>query len=85
VQDGDILLAFNGEPVQRSPDRWLRDHQPGERVTVKVRRSGEEKDFSFALDRQSDAAYQVMEAPDPTEKQRRIRDGILHGTVSVPR
>jgi predicted metalloprotease with PDZ domain len=85
VQDGDILLAFNGEALQRSPERWLRDHQPGERVTVKVRRSGEEKDFSFVLDRQSDAVYQVVEAPDPTEKQHRIRDGILHGTVSAPR
>jgi predicted metalloprotease with PDZ domain len=85
VQDGDILLAFNGEPLQRSPERWLRDHQPGERVTVKVRRSGDEKDFSFVLDRQFDAAYQVVEAPDPTEKQRRIRDGILHGTVSAAR
>jgi hypothetical protein len=50
-----------------------------------VRRSSEEKDFSFVLDRQFDAAYQVVEAPDPTEKQRRIRDGILHGTVSAPR
>jgi predicted metalloprotease with PDZ domain len=85
VQDGDILLAFNGEPLPRSPERWLRDHQPGERITVKVRRSSEEKDFSFVLDRQFDPAYQVVEAPDPTEKQRRIRDGILHGTVSAPR
>jgi predicted metalloprotease with PDZ domain len=85
VQDGDILLAFNGEPLPRSPERWLRDHQPGERVTVRVRRSNEEKDFSFVLDRQFDPAYQVVEAPDPTEKQRRIRDGILHGTVSAPR
>jgi S1-C subfamily serine protease len=85
VQDGDILLALNGEPLQRSPERWLRDHQPGERVTIKVRRSGDEKDFSFVLDRQFGAAYQVVEAPDPTEKQHRIRDGILHGTVSAPR
>ena len=85
VQDGDILLALNGEPLQRSPERWLRDHQPGERVTIKVRRNGDEKDFSFALDRQFGAAYQVVEAPDPTEKQHRIRDGILHGTVSAAR
>jgi hypothetical protein len=26
-----------------------------------------------------------VESPDPTEKQRRIRDGILHGTVDKPR
>jgi hypothetical protein len=50
-----------------------------------VRRSGEEKEFSFALDRQFEAAYQVVEAPESTEKQRRIRDGILRGTVNTPR
>jgi predicted metalloprotease with PDZ domain len=85
LQDGDILLSLNGEQPPRSPDRWVRDHQPGERVTMKVRRGGEEKEFSFALDRQFDAAYQVEEAPNATEKQRRIRDGILRGTVNAPR
>ena len=78
-------MALDGEGVPRSPERWLRDHQPDERVTVKVRRGGEEKEFSFVLGRQSEAVYQVVEAPEPTEKQRRIRDGILHGTVDAPR
>ena len=81
LQDGDILLALNGEPLPRSTDRWVRDRQPSERVTLKVRRNGEDQDISFALGRQSEAAFQVSEAPDATPKQRRIRDGILHGTV----
>jgi predicted metalloprotease with PDZ domain len=33
----------------------------------------------------SSAVYQIVDAPNPTEKQRRIRDGILHGTVDAPR
>ena len=81
LREGDILLALNGEQVPRAPERWVRDHQPGERVTLRVRRNAEEKDISFALGRQSEAVFQVVEAPDATEKQRRIRDGILHGTV----
>ena len=85
LQDGDILVALDGEKVPRSPERWLRDHQPNERVTVTVRRGGEEREFSFALGRQSVAVYQVGEAPEPTEKQRRIRDGILRGKVDPPR
>jgi len=85
LQDGDILLTLNGDPLPRSPERWLRDRQPGDRVTVKVRRSGEEKEISFALGRQFEAAYQVVETPETTEKQRRIRDGILHGTVGTSR
>jgi predicted metalloprotease with PDZ domain len=84
-QEGDVLTALNGESVPRSPDRWLRDHQPDERIAVKVRRGAAEKEISFLLGRQSEAQYQVLDAPDPTEKQRRIREGILHGTVDASR
>jgi hypothetical protein len=63
----------------------LRDHQPGERVTIKVRRAGQEMEFTVALGRQTDAVYQITEIPEPSEKQRRIRNGILHGTVDPSR
>jgi predicted metalloprotease with PDZ domain len=85
LQDGDILVALDGEEVPRPPERWLRNHQPDERIRAMVRRGGEEKEFIFALGRQSEAVYQVVESPEPTEKQRRIREGILHGTVDAPR
>jgi len=82
LKEGDILLALNGEPFPRSPERWLRDHQPDERVTLRVARGGEQRDVSFSLDRQSDALFQISELPAPTEKQRRIRDGILRGVTT---
>ena len=82
LQEGDVLIALNGETFPRSPDRWLRDHQPGERISVKVQRGGEERDFSFLLGRQTDAAYQITEIASPSEKQRRIRDGILRGVTT---
>jgi len=82
LKDGDILLTINGEPFPRAPDRWLRDHQPEERVTVKVRRAAEEKEISFALGRQTEAVYQIAEIPAPTERQRRIREGILRGVTT---
>jgi len=82
LKEGDILVALNGELFPRSPERWLRDHQPDERVTVKVQRGGEQRDFSFPLGRQTDAAYQIAEMPSPTERQRRIRDGILRGVTA---
>jgi predicted metalloprotease with PDZ domain len=85
VQDGDILVALNGEAVPRAPERWLRDHQPDERVTVRVQRGGAEKELLFALGRQSEAIYQVVEMQDAAGKQRRIRDGLLHGTTDAPR
>jgi hypothetical protein len=33
----------------------------------------------------AESVFQVVEAGNPTEKQRRIRDGILRGTVDAPR
>jgi predicted metalloprotease with PDZ domain len=80
--EGDVVIALNGESIPRSPERWLRDHQPGERITVKVQRGGEERDFSFPLGRLTDAAYQITEIASPTERQRRIRDGILRGVTT---
>ena len=85
LKNGDVLIALDGEAVPRSPERWLRDHQPGEHITVKVRRSGQEMDFSVALGRQTDAIYQITEISEPTEKQRRIRNGILHGATDPSR
>ena len=82
LQEGDVLIALNGESVPRSLERWLRDHQPGERITLKVQRGGEVRDFSFPLGRQAEAAYQITEIASPTERQRRIRDGILRGVTT---
>jgi len=82
LEEGDVVIALDGGTFPRSPDRWLRDHQPGERVTVRVQRGGEVQDFSFPLGRLTDAAYQITEIASPTERQRRIREGILRGVTT---
>jgi predicted metalloprotease with PDZ domain len=82
LKEGDVLLGLNGESFPRAPERWLRNHQPDEVVTVKIQRGREERDFSFPLGRQTDAAYQIAEIPSPTERQRRIREGILRGVTT---
>lgn len=82
LKEGDVLLTLNGEAFPRSPERWLRDHQPDERVTLRVQRDGEARDFSFPLGRQTEASYQITETPSPSEKQRRVRDGILRGVTT---
>jgi predicted metalloprotease with PDZ domain len=82
LKEGDVLTQLNGEPFPRVPDRWLRDHQPDERVTVKIQRGGEAMDFSFPLSRLTDSTYQLTEIASPTERQRRIRNGILRGITT---
>ncbi len=82
LKEGDVLTSINGEPFPKNPDRWLRDHQPDERVTIRVQRGGDTLDFSFPLGRLTEAAYQITESASATEKQRRIREGILHGVTA---
>ena len=82
LKEGDVLVSLNGETFPRSADRWLRDHQPDERVAIRVLRDGEAREFSFPLGRQTNASYQLAEVPAPTDKQRQVRDGILHGVTA---
>jgi len=82
LKEGDVLVTLNGDAFPRSPERWLRDHQPDERVTVKALRDGDSREFSFPLGRQTEASYQITETASPSEKQRRVRDGILRGVTA---
>jgi predicted metalloprotease with PDZ domain len=82
LKDGDVLMQLNGETFPRVPERWLREHQPDESVTVKIQRGGEAMDFSFPLGRLTDSSYQITEIASPTERQRRIRNGILRGITT---
>ena len=44
---GNRVLELNGATVPRNATNWLRDHQPGESVRLKIRRNGEEKEVKF--------------------------------------
>jgi predicted metalloprotease with PDZ domain len=81
VREGDVLLEINGEPFPRRFTAWLGQQSPGQKVKVRVRREGEEKEFNFALGSHSDHHCSIFEASHPTENQRHIREGILHGTT----
>jgi predicted metalloprotease with PDZ domain len=85
VREGDILLALNGAPFPRHADRWLREHRAGETVRLRLRRDSEEKDVSFALGEREERMYEIEEAGQPMEKQRRILEGLLRGTTDQPR
>jgi hypothetical protein len=75
-------MQLNGETFPRLSERWLRDHQPDERVTLKIQRGRETMDISFPLGHLTDPAYQITEIASPTERQRRIRNGILRGITT---
>ena len=81
VREGDVLVELNREPFPQRFSVWLSGQSPGQKVNLRVRRDGEEKDFTFALGAHSDRHCSISDAAHSTEKQRRIRDGLLHGTT----
>jgi predicted metalloprotease with PDZ domain len=82
LQAGDILLQLDGSPFGRSAFRFLFQHSPGDMVKVRIQREGEEREISFALAKRGVQTYSISELPDASERQKRIRDGMLQGTTN---
>jgi predicted metalloprotease with PDZ domain len=82
LQAGDVLVQLDGRPFGRSAMRFLFQHSPGDMVNVRVQRNGSERDVSFALGSRGVQAYSISEIPGANDRQKRIRDGILHGTTN---
>ena len=61
--------------------RLAAQHKPGETVTLRVQRDEQEFGFQIRAWRAIDLdKFTLVEMPDATEKQKRIREGWLKGT-----
>ncbi len=81
LREGDILLTLNDVAFPQRSERWLREHAPGESVKLRFRRGAEGSEIRFTLDGSIERTDQVEELAKATEKQKRIRDGLLRGTT----
>ena len=79
---GDVLLQLNGENMPVYLPAWVRQHLPGEVIKLRVQRDGNERDISFALGSNELKIYSISEVAHATDKQKRIREGWLRGTVN---
>ena len=79
LQAGDALLTLNGQPMPRYLPMWLRQHEPGETVTLRVQRDNQELDLKFELGSIDLDKFTLLEMPGATEKQKRVREGWLKG------
>jgi predicted metalloprotease with PDZ domain len=77
----DVLVELNGAPISGRISAWLRERAPGETIKLKIRRDGQERELTFALGSREENHCTVVEIAHPTEKQLRIRAGLLHGTT----
>jgi len=82
LREDDVILSLEGKAFPSSPTVWLRDHTPGESTTLRVLRDGREIEISYALGTHEDHHYSISELGHPTDRQRRIREGILRGVTN---
>lgn len=81
---GDLIIEWNGMEPPRRPERWLRDQRAGDPLRLRVRREEKEATVEFRLGEVRETFYEVLEISHASEKARRIREGLLHGSTSAP-
>lgn len=65
IEEGDIILSVNNERVNSVPElqEKISRHRPGDKVTIKVKRLGKEKQFTVTL-RNSDGSTSLIKSED---------------------
>jgi predicted metalloprotease with PDZ domain len=81
LRDGDVIApAKSGRSALRDFAEFLHARAAGDPLTLYVHRAGQEMEISFMVGSREESRYSMEEIPHASEKQRRIRDGILRGT-----
>jgi len=78
---GDEILRWNNADTPRRPERWAAQQKPGEELRLRVRRDAKEETLTLHLGELREKFYEVIESSSVSDRARRIRDGILHGTT----
>jgi predicted metalloprotease with PDZ domain len=79
VQQGDTLVAVNGQPPPANVTRWLRQQKPGDSVRLSLRRGSALREVEFKLGQERIESWSVDADPAAGEKARRVREGVLTG------
>ena len=78
---GDEILRWNNADTPRRPERWAAQQKPGDELRLRVRRDEKEETLTLHLGELREKFYAVIESSSVSDRARRIRDGILHGTT----
>jgi len=82
IRTGDTVVSVAGEPPSEGIAGLAFLYHPGDVVKIRVRRRGQEHEVSLKLGTRTEQTYRIEESRDATEKQRRIREGLLKGTTN---
>ncbi len=81
LQEGDVILRWNGANPPRNPERWLASQKPGSELRLSVQREDKQLTLECRIGEATETFYQVVEDSHAGEKARRIREGLLRGTT----
>jgi predicted metalloprotease with PDZ domain len=78
---GDEILRWNNADTPRRPERWAGQQKAGDELRLRVRRDEKEETLTLRLGELREKFYEIIESPMVSDRAKRIRDGILHGTT----
>ena len=78
---GDEILRWNNADTPRRPERWAGQQKPGDELRLRVRRDAKEETLNLHLGELREKFYEVAESSSVTDRAKRIREGILHGST----
>jgi predicted metalloprotease with PDZ domain len=81
IEEGDAIVSAGGVPLPRYAGFWIREHQPGEKIEMRVERDGREMTLALTFGSRNETVYQVAPLPHPSAKQQMVLEGLLHGTT----
>ncbi len=82
LRAGDVLISFDGETALRGLSTWGEQSGAVKVVKVHIQRKNAEMDFSIAAGSTIVRKTTVIPMNRATEKQRRIREGLLQGKTN---
>src|SRR6516162_7968419 len=78
---GDEILRWNNSDTPRRPERWASQQKAGDELRLRVRRDEKEETLTLHLGEVREKIYEVAESSTVSDRAKRIRDGLLHGTT----
>ena len=78
---GDAIQRWNGSEPPRSVTRWLYAQRPGDTLRLNVTREEGSTVLTLKLGATIQTFYRINDQAHPSEKARRIREGILRGVT----
>jgi len=84
LRAGDEILRWNNSDPPRRLDRWTIAQKPGDELHLQVKHEDKEKEeeITVRLGEVREKYYQLAEASQGTDRQKRIREALLHGTTT---